>query len=383
MAGEGGNIIRNVFGKSYKEAESITKDASKGALDFKSPEETTFNGKNGGKKFDDYKKKDNQTLLRVKKIKGPIDPSTNKAVDAIERGKPYNYEVIEFSRTPTKSELKNLKWGIKYDNGEMAEAIVVRGLKEISYNVPRERNISKLKIYAFFNGKSEEVCVEVKLCQCSCKMPEENYPYSDNTFSKIKEIAPLIKHYANLYCIPAAAIAGSIADEYNIINESTKATIINWLQDDVVLNFMPNFAIEFDVYVGGKSKLNNATKHDLGIGNIKLETAKQLYNEYKVEFKSKNWDYKDIVNYIQSNEGTVHLAALVIKKAQRLLTTEIKSYCQCKQEAVLVTYYKQGDSYIVRFQNKKKKTPLTKIEPGEGCRVSLQRKKILSSLGIN
>lgn len=38
---------------------------------------------------------------------------------------------------------------------------------------------------------------------------------------------------------------------------------------------------------------------------------------------------------------------------------------------------------IARFQNKKKKVPLTKIEPGEGCRVSLQRKKILNSVGIN
>lgn len=54
---EGGNIIRNIFGKSYKEAESITKDASKGALDFKSPKENTFYGKDGGKKFGDYEEK--------------------------------------------------------------------------------------------------------------------------------------------------------------------------------------------------------------------------------------------------------------------------------------------------------------------------------------
>ena len=39
---ESGNIIRNIFGKSYREAESITINASKGALDFKSPKENTF-----------------------------------------------------------------------------------------------------------------------------------------------------------------------------------------------------------------------------------------------------------------------------------------------------------------------------------------------------
>lgn len=57
MAGAGGNIIRNISGKSYKEAETITKDASKGALDFKSPKENTFYGKDGGKKFADYEEK--------------------------------------------------------------------------------------------------------------------------------------------------------------------------------------------------------------------------------------------------------------------------------------------------------------------------------------
>ncbi|MDR7212193.1 DUF6402 family protein [Flavobacterium piscis] len=57
MAGESGNIIRNITGKSYKEAETITKDASKGALDFKSPKENTFYGKDGGKKFADYEAK--------------------------------------------------------------------------------------------------------------------------------------------------------------------------------------------------------------------------------------------------------------------------------------------------------------------------------------
>nr|WP_315222328.1 hypothetical protein [uncultured Flavobacterium sp.] len=65
MAGEGGNIIRNIAGKSYKEAETITKDASKGALDFKSPKENTFYGKDGGKKFADYVIKEETKVINV------------------------------------------------------------------------------------------------------------------------------------------------------------------------------------------------------------------------------------------------------------------------------------------------------------------------------
>jgi hypothetical protein len=101
--------------------------------------------------------------LFVKKINGPIDPSTNKVVGIIEKGKAYNYEAIEFSRTPTKSELKNLKWAIQYDEGKINEATVVKGLNGISYNAPKESNVSKLRVYAFFNEPSEKVSIEAEV----------------------------------------------------------------------------------------------------------------------------------------------------------------------------------------------------------------------------
>lgn len=163
MEGEGGNIIRNVSGTSYKEAEVITKDASKGALDFKSPKENTFYGKDGGKKFADYEEKKEEKALLVKKIKGPIDPSTNKIADVIEKGKAYNYEAIEFSRTPAKSELKNLKWGIKYDEGKIDEAPQVLGQEKISHFVSSEKQVSKVKIYAYFEDPEKSAFVSISI----------------------------------------------------------------------------------------------------------------------------------------------------------------------------------------------------------------------------
>lgn len=240
-------------------------------------------------------------------------------------------------------------------------------------NISMKKSIDNLRV----SSKIPETILKIVRDTCGCSTPKENFPYTEKTFNKIKEIAPLIKHYANKYSVPPIAIAGSIADEYNIINESNTSKIINWLQDDIVINFMPNFAIEFDVFVGGNSKLNNATKHDLGIGNIKLETAKTLYEQYKQYFTVKNWDYKDIVDYIQSNEGTVHLAALVIKKAKSILENHCIDYSECKKEAVYVTYYKQGDNYVKKFLDKKKKDTKHNIIPGEGCRVAKQRKKFL------
>jgi hypothetical protein len=163
MAEESGSIIRNISGKSYKEAEAITKDASKGALDFKSPKENTFYGKDGGKKFADYEEKKQEKALLVKKINGPIDPSTNKVVDVIEKGKAYNYEAIEFNRTPTKSELKSLKWAIQYDEGKMDDAPTVLGEEKISHFVSSEKQVAKVRIYAYFNSPSKNASVNVTI----------------------------------------------------------------------------------------------------------------------------------------------------------------------------------------------------------------------------
>ncbi|SUX47057.1 hypothetical protein [Chryseobacterium indoltheticum] len=207
---------------------------------------------------------------------------------------------------------------------------------------------------------------------------EDNFPYTSNVFKTISEISDLIKFYSQLYKVPEIAVAGAIADEYNSRKGWSKS--VDWFQDDVLINWMPNFAIEFDAFINSNKKLLNSTKHDLGIGNIKLETAKELYNQYPQTFKKKNWDYTDLVDYVRSNDGTVHLATLVIKKAKTLFDSYIKQFKQEKQEAILVTYYKQGDSYYKKFIEKLKKNPNHQIGSGEGCRVCMQRDRTKKAL---
>jgi len=211
--------------------------------------------------------------------------------------------------------------------------------------------------------------------KCTCDNPSENFPYSDETFSLIEEMAPEISFYSRKFGVPPIAVAGAIADEYN--TQKGVKGILDWFQDDVLLNFMPNFAIDFDAWLGSDSKLFNATKHDLGVGNVKLETAKALYDQHTSTFSEMGWDYTDIVDYLRTRKGTAHMAALYIADAQKELGNLIAPLSQRNKEAVLITYYKQGPTYLDRFLEAKELEPDRIIKPGEGCRVCLQRDRFL------
>jgi hypothetical protein len=219
-----------------------------------------------------------------------------------------------------------------------------------------------------------------RLRGCGCDQPDENYPYSQTTFATIGNLASLIHQFSHKFNVPPVAVAGSIADEFNT-RRSVKGTL-DWFQDRILLNYMPNFAIEVDARAGFKSKLLNATMHDLGKGNIKLDTARQIYEQYKSNFARKNMDYADLVDYILTDTGTVHIASLVIRKAKDELAAFVKGTSQEKIEAIYVTYYKQGPSYVQRFKASLAKDPTRHLEPGEGCRVILQREKFLTALKL-
>jgi len=218
------------------------------------------------------------------------------------------------------------------------------------------------------------------LLRCGCDSPQENFPYSDDTFAVIGRLAEPIKAYSRRFGIPPIAVAGSIADEYNTM-KGIKGTL-DWFQDNVLLHYMPNFAIEIDAWFGFNSKLLNATKHDLGKGNVKLETARRVYDQFKDSFTRKNMTYADLVEYLRSDKGTVHVASLVIKKASLDLADLTTGYSPEKTEAVYVTYYKQGPSYIQRFKQALANDPHRRVEPGEGCRVLLQRDRFKSVLDL-
>lgn len=101
--------------------------------------------------------------LRVLKVDGPFDPIINKKVDVIEKDKKYNFKVTQYNRTPKEDELKNLKWGFQYEDGNIAFAPQVNGLEIISTYVPENANVNKLNVYAFFKAPNKNASVEINV----------------------------------------------------------------------------------------------------------------------------------------------------------------------------------------------------------------------------
>ena len=140
----------------------------------------------------------------------------------------------------------------------------------------------------------------------------DNYPYTQETFTLIARLARLIKKYSREFGVPPLAVAGSIADEYN--TRRGGRIVLDWIQDYVVLNRMPNRLIQIDYNHGARSRWLNATRHDLGPGNINLKTARDIYKQFSASFPKRLSDWADMVDYLLTDEGSVVVTALVIKK---------------------------------------------------------------------
>jgi len=213
-------------------------------------------------------------------------------------------------------------------------------------------------------------------------LKEDNFPYKSKVFEKISEISDLVKYFSKKHNVPEVAVAGAIADEYNVVI-APKRKILDWFQDGIV-DLYPDIYIKLTKNMISDNetitKLRNPTMNDLGIGNIKLDNAKKIYDLIPTEFDNINWDYEDLVEYLNTNIGCVHFASLTIKIAQSLFGKYMINYSDCTKEAVLVTFYKQGPKYFNRFYKNLQSNPSASIVPGEGSRVAMQRSRITQAL---
>lgn len=166
-----------------------------------------------------------ETLL-IKKIDGPFDPQTGKKVDVIEKGKRYNYKIVQYSRIPTDEERKQIKWGFQYDSGNIAFAPQVNGIEIISDYVQKENNVNKLRVYAFFKVPDKNASVEVNVRNEFYRFNPKSYKggkYSKavNNYYKTREewgaISPILKERSfEPYILVAKNVDRNIKDEQGI-----------------------------------------------------------------------------------------------------------------------------------------------------------------------
>ncbi|MEM9453383.1 MAG: DUF4150 domain-containing protein [Myxococcota bacterium] len=199
---------------------------------------------------------------------------------------------------------------------------------------------------------------------------EDGFPYDDETLEEISSMREYIKEYSKKYNVPEVAVAGSIADELNTYSW------IDSLQDWWISGRSDNTFSKHMEKPGG-TKLFNTFQNDLGPGNIKLDTAWSLYEKYPDHFPDSVSSPKSMVSYIQSHEGTAHVAAMYIAEAKGTYGAALSALPEHLQEAVLVTAYKRG---IEHYDLVEKLQTTDPFRPGEGLRVAAQRERILGYL---
>lgn len=280
--------------------------------------------------------------------------------------------------------------GPKYNGMEPAEIVV---------GDDNERTIKY--IYKAQSTPKNDVKPLVLVAGCTCPYPTENFPYREQVFKYLREISPLVKRYSALYSVPAIAVAGSIADEYNtrfMPGYSAVKRGMDTYQDstlpstDVSQDDHLNAVIEHQYQALKQRDPGNTHRTDLdrlllmnaagdyGKGNISLRTAIDLHDSYPGDCP--RMSRIQLVRYLTTDEGTTQYAAFYVREAQRTMGRHLDVLPQRKREAVLVTYYKRGGAYYTNFLKDRGRNPVNKLRAWEGCRVCLQRKAIGEAIGV-
>jgi hypothetical protein len=238
----------------------------------------------------------------------------------------------------------------------------------------------------------------------ACLEAGEDGPYSKEAIDLVKKLKPLIIGYAQELNVNPIAVAGAIADEYSdnynwvdfihdgLLSTLSNETIVEKRSSLKKHKLYPIGKIElleelpeqikdplealiagYNGFVDGLNKVldkgADLTTSDVGKGNIKLKTAMKLQNKYPVLFTKKMME-REMADYLASDEGTVKLAALFMKHAEKILGKHLTKFGKDEKikTAFLITAYKQGSSH---FNDKIEDAISNKklYQPGEGNRV--------------
>lgn len=184
----------------------------------------------------------------------------------------------------------------------------------------------------------------------------EEKPLSEHTIEVLKAKQPYIDFFADKYQISKVALAASIGSEIN-----RRIFINKWidiLQDYYFASFLcTEPVLDFFMHLNINNRYFNLAKQDLGIGNIRFQTAWEILQKYPQELTHIH-SKKEMVDYLLTDKGNIHIASLIIKKADTLFIGHFGASSKNIRDAIYYSYYKQGETYYLRYaQNSKFKRP--------------------------
>jgi VCBS repeat-containing protein len=164
-----------------------------------------------------------------------------------------------------------------------------------------------------------------------------------------------------------------------------------------------SYVIDIDIR-GLKRKVDptNWAVMDIGIGNMQVRTAIDLYIKYKdnpdyFDADQRNWTTVQLLKYVITPKGTAHFTALDIREGQEKLSfsglnslpsnDETSSSLRLSEpllEGVLVEYYKRGQAWLDAYANAAKtdKAIAARLSGAPGAWAIMQRKEILDKMGL-
>lgn len=175
----------------------------------------------------------------------------------------------------------------------------------------------------------------------------EEKPLSESTINQLTLLDSIIVCYANKYNIPKEALSAAIGSEIN--RRVSIGKLIDNFQDDIFNSqIVSEGFLNKQLNSKANSKYLNITKQDIGLGNIKFETAVRIVNENPDEFLFIH-SMRDLIKYLLTTEGNIHIASLYILKGKNLFNRYYKNSTQITKNAILYSFYKEGENYYFRY----------------------------------
>lgn len=205
--------------------------------------------------------------------------------------------------------------------------------------------------------------------------------YAATTFAYITRIRHLITTVAARRGVPELSVAGAIADEFD--TRRGPRAVVDAAQDAIV-GSLTEEEIATDRRFNINSKFLNAMRNDVGPANVNVQTAFDLVRDGWLSVPGSPRTaprVTTIIASLQTDAGTVEAAGAVMAKGWSLLGTFLGAHPQDLREAVLVEYFKQGDSYATRALTALAVNPAHLVCPGDGgCRARHNRAALLAAL---